>query len=992
MPDLTPRTRVGLQSDPEELFAGGGEMGALMRATDWSKSALGPARKWPQSLLSAVNLILPAEFPMVVAWGPDFHFFYNDRYRPLIGDKHPATLGMPAAEAFREVWPELIGPLFERVLRGESVAQEDMLVPLERSGYLENAWFTFSYSAIRDDCGGNGGLFCAAVETTERVEAERRLTTLSELASQAAGVKAIDSVCQTAANVLERNPIDVPFALLYLHAGEQVRLAATAGIVAGESGAPTDPALDDAAGWPLAAVLRDHSIEVVTGLSERFGPLPGGPCPEPAHTAVVMPLAHRGSDPVYGVLVVGTSPRRMLDGKYREFLELVGEHLTAALANARAHETERERAEQLAELDRAKTVFFNNISHEFRTPLTLILGPIERALASAERTLPEEQLGLVWRNALRLSRMVNTLLSFARMEAGRARARFAPTDLAAFTADLASAFRSAADSVGLTLDVDCPPLPEPVYVDPEMWEKIVLNLLSNAVKYTHEGRIDVRLEWRDGEAVLTVADTGVGIPEEELPRVFDRFHRVQTTHGRSHEGTGIGLALVRELVDQHRGSVTAASRLGAGSTFTVCIPGGTDHLPAEHVEHQSRPFSSAAVAPFVEEARRWSAADSRDADSESVSSGAAGASGGKATARILLIDDNADLRRYVAGILRRHFSNVETAADGAAAIAAIRAEPPDLVLSDVMMPGLDGFALVRELRADEHTRAVPVVLLSARAGEEATVEGLESGADDYLIKPFSARELLARVHTQLDMARLRWSAAREEIETEKLRETLEARDEFLSLASHELRTPLTAMRLQAHILARLADDERSRNEVVKLTSSIERMGDLVTDLLDVSRITAGRLKLSPEEVDLVQVVRAAVADVPSRERRDDTQIRQSLPDAVVGRWDRGRLEQIVSKLLSNALKYGAGQPVEIGVEADDARVRLWIGDYGPGIAPAEQARIFERFERAVPAKHYGGLGLGLWTVRKIVEAMGGSVQVESGEGQGATFTVELPRA
>jgi two-component sensor histidine kinase len=285
-----------------------------------------------------------------------------------------------------------------------------------------------------------------------------------------------------------------------------------------------------------------------------------------------------------------------------------------------------------------------------------------------------------------------------------------------------------------------------VHVDRDLWEKIVLNLLSNAFKFTHEGGITVTLGAEGGDAVLRVRDTGIGIREADLSRVFERFYRVEDARGRTYEGSGIGLALVQELVRLHGGSVEVASRLGEGTEFAVRLPFGHAHLPVE-LEARAIPGSTAVLASaYVEEAQRWlpgraapiTTAFARD----------------PARPRVLVADDNTDMREYVQRLLATRYE-VEAVADGQAALAAARRQPPDLVLSDVMMPGLDGLGLLAALRADPALGGVPVVLLSARAGEDAQVEGLEAGADDYLIKPFSARELLARVRTHLDMAQWR---------------------------------------------------------------------------------------------------------------------------------------------------------------------------------------------------------------------------------------------
>ena len=441
------------------------------------------------------------------------------------------------------------------------------------------------------------------------------------------------------------------------------------------------------------------------------------------------------------------------------FITAEGRDITEKKAQER--EIARQR-EELARLDVLKTQFFANISHEFRTPLTLMLGPLEDALSNAHGILPlgaARDLTVAHRNALRLQKLVNTMLDFSRIEAGRVQARFRPTDLAAFTAELASNFRSLCDKAGLQLVIACAPLEEPAYVDRDMWEKIVLNLLSNAFKFTLRGQIQVRTDRTpEGWARLTVADSGVGIPSDELPRMFERFHRVERSRGRAHEGTGIGLALVQELVRLHRGKITVESVEGEGSTFTVTLPPGRAHVDAGHIAPPPGSMAPTIVAPssFVDEAARW-LYDDLLAEPDGKAYVPLPSRDGEARPRILWADDNADMRAYVKRLLSSRF-DVTAVADGQAALEAARRAPPDLILSDVMMPGLDGFSLLRALRADKGMRDIPIILLSARAGEESRIEGLQAGADDYLVKPFSARELMARVEMQIKMARLRREA------------------------------------------------------------------------------------------------------------------------------------------------------------------------------------------------------------------------------------------
>lgn len=420
------------------------------------------------------------------------------------------------------------------------------------------------------------------------------------------------------------------------------------------------------------------------------------------------------------------------------------------------------------ELDELKTRFFANVSHEFRTPLTLMLGPLEELLARfapqsqqpAAAATEYEQLSLVHRNSLRLLKLVNSLLDFSRIEAGRMEAAYEATDLAAYTAELASLFRSATDNAGLRLAISCPTLPEPVYVDRQMWEKIVLNLLSNAYKHTFAGEIEVALHWREKSVELTVRDTGVGIAPDQLEHIFDRFHRVPNVRARSHEGSGIGLALVQELARLHGGEISVTSTPGVGSTFTVTILAGTAHLPAERIRlSQAVNTAPSGANFFAEEAVRWELGTEHDYDAgQQTGADKSIAQNSGASAHIVVADDNADMRGYVARLLRKQGYDVTAVRDGEAALAAVRQRRPDLVLTDIMMPGLDGIGLLSALREDRETSTIQVILLSARAGEDERIEGLKHRADDYLTKPFSARELLARVGAYIETARLRKEA------------------------------------------------------------------------------------------------------------------------------------------------------------------------------------------------------------------------------------------
>jgi PAS domain S-box-containing protein len=758
-----------------DCLAGGGQMGELMRSMDWGQTALGPIKQWPQSLKTSVSICLASRFPIVMYWGPEYVVLYNDAYSTILGSKHPWALGQSCRDCWAEIW-ETIGPMLDGVVNSaQATWSDDLRLMLRRHGYTEECYFSFSFSPIRIETGAVGGVFTAVMETTEKVIGERRLRTLRDLAAKAVDAGSEQDAWRIASETLSENLQDVPFSVLC-----QVRPDSKVQIL-GASGVDRTHALSTGLCTPgsklserLKVVAHSREAMELLDLHESAGELPAGEWRSQPVSAVMLPLADRLQDRSSSVLLAAVSPHKRLDESYRTFFQLLTNQIANSVADARSHDEERKRVEALAELDRAKTVFFSNISHEFRTPLTLMLSSLEDLLAAGDSLVKEqrERLEVAHRNSLRLLKLVNTLLDFSRIEAGRLQASYVPTDLASFTADLASVFRSIIERAGIRLVVECPPLPELVYVDQEMWEKVVLNLLSNAFKFTFEGEIAVSLQVVNSVVEMTVRDTGTGVPQEEIPRLFERFHRVKGAQGRSYEGSGIGLALVQELVKLHGGNVRVESEVGKGSRFIVRVPLGKNHLPADRISSR-RASDSAGLRSqaYVEEARRWlpgSAGISEDFSVElPLSHGESATPASKPdqapTARILLAEDNADMRGYVQRLLRSHYE-VATVSDGEAALRSARERSPDLILCDIMMPRTDGFGLLKAIREDEALKHIPVILVSARAGEESRVDGLNAGADDYLIKPFSARELLARVSAHLAMARLRSQVAERERE------------------------------------------------------------------------------------------------------------------------------------------------------------------------------------------------------------------------------------
>ena len=1104
-----------------------------MRGRDWSRTPLGPPGQWSASLRMMVSFLLANRFPLLLWWGPKYIQIYNDAYRPILGTKHPLALGQPVSACWSEIW-DVLQPLIDTPFHGGAATwMEDIELEVHRHGFTEESHFTIAYSPVPDETAarGIGGVLATVHEITEQVIGQRRLGILSALGARVAEAKTTNGSCAVAAETLIEHPKDVPFVLMYLLEPGNARLRRVCefGISAASAG-PAQVALDSPearAPWPLAQTVDTRSAQIVRSLSDVLPELPPGPWADAPNKAVALPIRSSLSGRPAGVLIVGVSARIALDPEYLMFLDLVSSQVATAIANARAYEAEHSRASALAELDRAKTAFFSNVSHEFRTPLTLMLGPVEEAIASARNPAKvRAQLALAHRNAMRLLKLVNSLLDFSRIEAGRVRAFYEATDLAAVTRDLASTFRSAVERAGLRFEVDCDDLGELVHIDREMYEKIVLNLLSNAFKFTLEGSIAVRLRRVGMHAALEIADTGVGIPAHEIPRLFERFHRVGGALGRTHEGSGIGLALVKELVKLHGATIEAASESGRGTSFRVLLPFGSAHLPADRLKAPlDQTPSTIGAQAFVQEALRWlpdipgSAASTLPHLPEVASPIIDQRFAPTFGARIIVADDNADMRSYLRELLTPIYA-IEAVANGEQVLAAARRQRPDLILSDIMMPVLDGLGLLAAVRADASLQNVPIVLLSARAGEDARIEGLDAGADDYLTKPFSARELVARIGALLELGHMRRNAEealrrrtaqfetllyeaplgvylvdaelrirevnpparaifgdipdligsdfedvihilwqkdhadeivrlfrhtlasgepyvtpecaeerRDRGSTESyewqinritlpdgrfgvvcysrnisahvqarhaLQDTDRQKDEFLAMLAHELRNPLAALRSAGELLTRPAPSAfATRTSVEVIGRQVTQLTRLIDDLLDVSRITRGRIELNREPLELGAIVAQAVETVEPllREKRHQALIASSDRQLHVS-GDKARLVQCISNILANAAKFtNSGGEIHVRSYAAGTSAVIEIRDNGMGISAELLPQIFDLFVQSDRTldRSQGGLGIGLAVVKRLVDMHDGQVIARStGIGQGSTFEIHLP--
>jgi signal transduction histidine kinase/CheY-like chemotaxis protein len=729
-----PASRPDLPADLEAAVALGSEMGRRFAEFDWAAHPLGRPQDWPAEMRTIVAAALTSRFPYLLWLGSDDLFMlYNDAYIPILGNRHPAALGQRSERVWWDIW-DSIGPLIASVIAtGKAVWVDDLLLPVITGGRRGQRYFTFSYSPLMRDTGVVYGVMATVSETTERVLSTRRLHLLNAVAAAVMDTRTIDDAVAAAVAVCADQPDDLPFVAAYV--GDIGLRGATPSVL------PFLPrTLAELTGGlqqesRAAVPIIDQVASVIPGLHGALG----ADCPE---QALVLAL---GEGPTAGALVVGISPRLPLDALYRGFCQLLADQLSSAFAAAVSYEGERRRADALAELDRAKSAFLTNVSHEFRTPLTLLLGPLDDALSDAgPNTILADRLTTARRNAQRLLRMVDSLLDFSRIEAGRATVQVVCTDVGMLTAHIASSFTELCERAGLELTLDCDRALADV--DPGMWETIVLNLLSNAVKYTLRGSISVEVRAESTHCRIAVRDTGVGIAQKDLDRLFERFYRVEDARGRSVEGSGIGLSLVRGLVELQRGTVEIDSEPDRGTVITIRMPRSDRAIEGTPVGY-SPDGQLDETNPYIADVEQW------------VGAPIPGTAVGQARqpvavpARdrrklILIADDNADMRAHLDRVLSPHWETV-LVADGQSALNATRELHPDAIVTDVMMPGLDGFELVAAIRAEPELAGTPVLMLSARAGAEAISDGFAGGADDYLPKPFRSQELIDRVSARL---------------------------------------------------------------------------------------------------------------------------------------------------------------------------------------------------------------------------------------------------
>jgi signal transduction histidine kinase len=678
----------------------------------------------------------------------------------------------------------------------------------------------------------------------------------------------------------------------------------------------------------------------------------------------------------------------------------------------------KDRNARLAELDHMKSVFLANISHELRTPLALIMGPTEKWLSSGDLTQEQHRdLDVVMRNASSLLKTVNDLLDVSKLEAGKLSPEYARVDLSKIVRLTCSLFEVIARERGVDYTVQAPDalLAE---VDAGMIQRVLLNLLSNAFKFgAGGGRIACVLEAAANNALLKVQDEGPGIPIEMRERIFERFIQVEGEATRRHGGTGLGLAIVKEFVELHHGSIRETTPVGGGALFLVTLPlraPAGAAVGSAPVQESTPTGSSSSVLDELKAPKLRGEADRPDSMKRGT---------------ILVVEDNPDMNQFIVDTLCGEY-DVISAFDGKEGLEKTLKHRPDLVLSDIMMPEVGGEEMVLGIRRRPELSGIGIVLLTAKADEEVRVRLLRAGAQDFLTKPFLREEVKARVRNIMsekkarDLLKKELQSSEEDLEElaqevslrrheleksieearasrDEVERLLQLRDEFISIAGHELKTPLTPLCLQRHMIQKimqsrnLPEDVKEQKLEAYLEMSqrqIDALTKLVEALLDVSQIRLGRFCIKREaNVDLFNLVQEVVERYrPQWEMAHSPVKVELLGESPKGQWDSLRMEQVISNLLTNAIKYGRGKPIELTISGDKSGAKISIRDSGSGISKADQARIFNRFERAGSIGSFGGLGLGLYITRQIVAAHAGTIGIESEVGKGATFIVDLP--
>jgi signal transduction histidine kinase/DNA-binding NarL/FixJ family response regulator len=734
-----------------------GKVAKAIRSRDWNASVLGPLTQWPRSLKACLSVHLRLPFPVAVCWGTDLILLYNDAMQMLIGEDRRDWLGQRLGGISHANW-QYLKTIVKRVQEtGEPSRVEKTLWLRDRGGYQEEAYFDTFLSPISDSA-EISGVMLAFTDVTEAVLSERRNNTCIDLSASFSNAANVEEAIREAARILEKNPYDIPFACVYLFDSVNTRaeLYALAGISAGTYASPEFIPLSGE-GAPLTAAVSSGRPELLS-IGTQFGRLPTGAWEVPAWEIVVLPLRVPNCVDPIGALIAGVNPHHPPDPAYRGFFETVARQISGIILRARGLEDERRYVEQAKRQETIWSSFLTYAEEEFRTPLTVTLGVLDQIVKGGSPP-HSGKLATARRNALRLMNLFETMVDLMAVQNGRLQPAFEPVDLGDITGELARSFASALDNGSIHFSIDSPSLAESAYVDRRLWEKLVLTLLSNAVQLTRAGEIGIAVRLMGAWIETVVWDTGAGIAEGELPRIFEPFSQDRAIRSVSGRRNGVSLALVKHFAALHSGHVRVESEPGKGSKFVVSIPRGRSHLGPLQIASEHRAGSPVSQG-YVEDVLRWTSERLTDLEPTTelvngdISDWQHRDLGRRRRRRVLIVESDSDLRQYLTHIAGEVYST-EAVADGKAALDTLRQRPADLMILDTKLRDSDGLSMVRAVRADPSLGGIPIVLISAHAQDEDRLRAFAAGANDFLVKPFTAPELLVHLESQIALAETR---------------------------------------------------------------------------------------------------------------------------------------------------------------------------------------------------------------------------------------------
>jgi len=669
---------------------------------------------------------------------------------------------------------------------------------------------------------------------------------------------------------------------------------------------------------------------------------------------------------------------------------------------------------KLQELDRLKSQFFSNITHELRTPLTLILSPLESILESGSGAFDKEQreyLKPIWKNALRLLKLINDLLDLTKLEDHFMRIRIEKNDLIFLLSDILEHSRPLAARKDIDLTMEVRSTRDDIWVDMEKMERVIVNLVSNALKFTEPGgKVNIWMESGEGELKIGVEDDGIGIPEELQAQVFERFSQADGSVSRHYGGTGIGLALVKEIVELHGGWITVDSKAGEGCLFVIHLQSGQGHFNTKILDRRKVEETPDARRRSEDRGpKEWTFQLLERKDYRFIDVAAAtdrrvaerSDDNARAT-KVLVVEDNLDVLRFLNHQLSVEHS-VYLAPDGVQGLELAKREMPDVIVTDYMMPEMDGLEMLRRIKADPQTAGIPVIMLTAKSKLEDRLEVREAGADEYLSKPFRPRELRSTVRQLLESQGRQASVV--------MREHVKSLEVISAGLAHEIHNPLSRIRSSFAVISKKLnkitetlqrEDMEAAEKVKVVQSNLERMERMrqiaeqgIQRIKDVVKLVRRYAREGyPEEPapialdEMVQDVARLIA--PDMEREVQIEVDPQAPGVTV-RCIPEEMQQVIRNIWQNAVDAtGEGGKVRVETRVDGPVVVFQVSDNGSGISHANIKRIFVPFFTTKDPNN--GLGLGLAVAHQVVDRAGGVISVESIEGEGTTFEVKLPIA